>query len=444
MQRFKAGINFKKHISSPVGRSLAYSALPPIARVPLLQHSGPCPTLVVGLGERVTEGQLIAEKSCDSSARVHAPVPGIISAVVDVILPNGENTQIVEIETGGLFRKTRQTLPRSLESFNKVRLLNEFSDRGVVDHDFSAIPAHIKYNKEDPISYLVVRLTDADAYSAIQEQILNEQTEAVCEGLIVMSKLLSPEVIVLCTTTKEEYLISNFIEVLAGRLLNVQPLVVSSLYPYGTDEMIKIQLSGQSPVTSSGSARETITVVRPSFLYQVQQSVLFGASCIDRPITIAGGALIRPANMVARIGTPVKFLLEECGGFKAKPDRIIVGTQQSGFVVTDLNMPIGKDTSMILALTKNEVMASVSSECNNCGLCNEVCPVGLIPSEAHQAVLSNNIELTKSYMLENCLTCGACSHICPSHIPLNLILAKGKKISQENIEDAHVIKYKPS
>ena len=441
MRRFRKGINLKKHPSSPVGVSLTYSALPTIARVSLLQHSGTEANPLVNPGDRVTEGQLIAERNGNASIRLHSPVPGVVSGFSNIILPGGQKTRTIDIETGGLFRKNRQTLSRNLDSFSKVRLLNELSDRGIVDHNFSALPAHVKYNREGTVHYLVVVLSDSDPYSAIQEQILREHTESVIQGLSVACKLLEPQVITLCTSAQDQHLVSEFTDAIGGRFLNIQPLVVPNTYPFASDEMIKIQLYDQAKNTHQGNP--SCVVVRPTFLYQIQQSVLFGTPCLDRPITIAGGALAKPANMFVRIGTPIKFLLEECGGFKHKPARIVVGTQQSGFAVSDLDVPMGKDTSMILALTKAEISTFQAVECNNCGMCDSICPVGIIPSEAHKAVLSKNIPLIKRYMLENCLLCGACSHVCPSNIPLNIILTEGKKIAEENLEEISVTKYKP-
>lgn len=440
MQNFKSGINLKKHPSSPVGVPLSYSALPTKARVSLLQHSGVAATPIVGVGDRVTEGQLIAEREGGVCARVHSPVPGVVSAFVEISLPNGEKTKAIEIDTGGLFRKNRHTLSRSLDSFNRIRLLTELADRGVVDHNSIAVPAHIKYNRENAVHYVVVALSDSDPYNAIQEQILREHAHAVIDGLLVLNKLMNPQVVVLCASAQSQHLINDFIDSIAGKIVNVQPLVVPNTYPFASDEMIKIQLHNQTKSLSQSSS--SCVVVRPSLLYQLQQSVLFGMPCIDRPITIAGGALARPANMFVRTGTPIRFLLEECGGFKHPPERIIVGTQQSGFAVTNLDIPVGKDTSMILALTKSEISRSERVDCTNCGLCDSICPVGIIPSQAHKAVLGGSVPLIKKYLLENCLTCGACSHVCPSHIPLNIILSEGKKITEENLEEISVTEYK--
>lgn len=441
MRTFKSGINLKKHPSSPVDIPLSYSALPTLARVSLLQHSGAPAIPVVNVGDKITEGQLIAEKDGNNSARVHSPVPGVVKAFVDVTLPNGQNTKAIEIETGGLFRKNRQTLSRSLDSFNRARLLGELADRGVVDHNFSAVPTQLKYNRESSVHYVVIALSDSDPYSAIQEQILREHSQGVIDGLMVLSKLLEPQVVILCASAQDQHLISEFIDTLGGKIVNIQPLIVPNTYPFASDEMIKIQLHNQTKSLYQGSS--SCVVVRPSLLYQLQQSVLFGMPCIDRPITIAGGALARPANMFVRSGTPIRFLLEECGGFRYPPARIIVGTQQSGFAVTDLDIPVGKDTSMILALTRAEISGFSRAECNNCGLCDTVCPVGIIPSEAHKAVLTKNVSLIRKYLLENCLTCGACSYVCPSHIPLNIILTEGKKIAEENLEEVSVTEYKP-
>ncbi len=56
--------------------------------------------------------------------------------------------------------------------------------------------------------------------------------------------------------------------------------------------------------------------------------------------------------------------------------------------------------------------------CIGCGLCEKVCPAGLMPQFLHRYLYRQALEEAKSAGLELCLKCGLCSYVCPSKIEL--------------------------
>ncbi len=88
-----------------------------------------------------------------------------------------------------------------------------------------------------------------------------------------------------------------------------------------------------------------------------------------------------------------------------------------GVSVDDLQTPIRKSTTGIVALTSAEIPRFVSEPCIRCGFCADACPLGLIPvdiarlSGASQSAL---VPLGVDY----CVECGECEYVCPSGRPL--------------------------
>ena len=139
---------------------------------------------------------------------------------------------------------------------------------------------------------------------------------------------------------------------------------------------------------------------------------------INRVLTVAGGGVKEPENMLVRIGTPIKDLIDECGGLVNNPVKFICGGPMMGFAFTDLSTPVTKGTSGILALTAEEVAHYSQTACLSCGKCIEACPMGLSPTYIYKNIDNQRLEAAVNSGLYDCVLCGACAYVCPAHIPL--------------------------
>ena len=56
--------------------------------------------------------------------------------------------------------------------------------------------------------------------------------------------------------------------------------------------------------------------------------------------------------------------------------------------------------------------------CVNCGLCEQVCPAGILPHLIHRALYRDALEEAERLRIDLCVECGLCSYVCPSKIDL--------------------------
>ena len=61
-------------------------------------------------------------------------------------------------------------------------------------------------------------------------------------------------------------------------------------------------------------------------------------------------------------------------------------------------------------------LCAEGNDCVNCGLCNDVCPVGILPSEVIFADDLKDEEKLTQLHLERCIECGKCSFVCPTRV----------------------------
>jgi len=135
----------------------------------------------------------------------------------------------------------------------------------------------------------------------------------------------------------------------------------------------------------------------------------------------------------------MKDLLEEAGGFIGNPATIIVGGPMKGIKINDLNVPITKEVSALIALSKDETIKWKEESCIHCGRCVSTCPVRLVPTKLEELAKQKDEEEFQKHGGMECCECGCCSYVCPakknvSHSIIsmkNLILEKRAEKQEE-------------
>ena len=141
--------------------------------------------------------------------------------------------------------------------------------------------------------------------------------------------------------------------------------------------------------------------------------------------------MLEQGNFKVKIGTSIKDLIDECGGFSSMPEKLIIGGPMMGFAVNDLDFPVTKGTSGILALTAGEVNRKERTPCLSCGKCITACPMGLNPTRLFKWIDHLEYDNAKFEGLMDCKECGCCSYTCPACIPLVHGMKLGKRMTSK-------------
>ena len=139
---------------------------------------------------------------------------------------------------------------------------------------------------------------------------------------------------------------------------------------------------------------------------------------VEKCVTVDGGAVKEPKNVIVPIGVSMEEVFAECGGFTTDPVKVVYGGPMMGNTVPDLSAPILKNTNAILALTEKEVKTPKTTPCIRCGSCTNTCPFGINPAEIARAYQKKDVAALNALGLAACMECGCCSFICPANRPL--------------------------
>ena len=162
-------------------------------------------------------------------------------------------------------------------------------------------------------------------------------------------------------------------------------------------------------------------------LISVYKAVKLGKPVMNRIFTVTGDAVSEPGNFDICLGMSYAEVLEAAGGFRMQPEKIISGGPMMGFSMFGLDIPTTKTSSSLLCLLKDDVAASETTACINCGRCVSACPEQIIPTRLAKMAGYGDMAGFEKWNGMECIECGSCSYICPAKIPLAQSIRTMKK-----------------
>jgi electron transport complex protein RnfC len=208
--------------------------------------------------------------------------------------------------------------------------------------------------------------------------------------------------------------------------LDLEFVALETKYPQGSEKHLIYALTGRKVPPGGlpmdvGCLVQNVATALASF-----EAIEKGRPLTQRVATVTGEAIVNPANVLFRVGTPLEALIEFCGGMTVDVGKIIFGGPMMGMGQFTLDVPLIKGTSGILCLRESEVDEFLAGPCIRCGNCVDACPMGLVPSMLGLQAERGRFADMDAYHLLDCIECGSCAYVCPSHRPLVQLFRRGK------------------
>lgn len=396
---------------------------------PLSQHIGAPASPIVAKGDHVLTGQKIAEASGFVSAPIYATVSGTVKAIEPRRVVTGDNVMSIIIENDEKYDEVEYSPVESFEQLSKETVIERVKEAGVVGMGGAGFPTFIKLSPKEPekIDYVIANCAECEPYLTSDYRRMLEEPEKLVEGLKIMLSLFDNARGILAVEDNKP----DCIELLRKLTKEEKRISVKALktkYPQGAERQIIYATTGRSINSRMLPADAGCIVDNVDTIVAIYHAVMLGRPLMHRIVTVTGDAVADPRNFIVRIGTNYHELVDEAGGFKEKPVKIISGGPMMGFGIFDLDVPTTKTASALLCLTQDDVSRMEPSACINCGKCVEVCPGRVVPRKlADYAEHYEEEAFVKNFGME-CCECGCCSFVCPAKRPLTQTIKSMRKM----------------
>lgn len=424
------GIHFDEHKELSEGMAIEVMPDPKIVYIPMSQHIGaPCKP-VVSVGDSVKVGQTVGSSEAFISADVHSSVSGTVKEIKKMYTADGRYCDCVAIESDGKGEMYEGIKPvENYKDLSLDDLIPIVKKAGIVGMGGAGFPLHAKIKNENPpLDECIINGAECEPFLTCDHRIMLERTEEILEGLEIFANFYNKKVSYMAIEENKPDAIAKMEEVIAKeeRFKNLTVVGCKTKYPQGDSKRLTEAVVGRI-VPQNGVTNDVgVFLTNVGTTLAFQEAVVKGKPSYERVITVSGSGINQPKNIMVKIGTTVGDILEFCGGIKDNTVEIICGGPMTGKSVFDLNSPVTKTTSGILAFTDVEIHTTQESPCIKCSRCIDHCPARINPTDINAAILIENIELCDELHADQCMECGICSFVCPAkrHLTPSIKLAK--------------------
>ena len=390
--------------------------LPKKVMLPLSQHIGAPSEPVVRVGDAVQTGTLIAKSKGFISSNLHSSISGKVTLVDEKI----------SIESDGQDANVSSYSCEDVSNLSKEEIVTLIREAGIVGLGGAGFPTHVKLSppKGKKIDTLIINGAECEPFLTCDYRLMLEKPKEIIQGVRLIAKVLGVKNVIIGVEENKPDAIKSL-----GTTLRVKKL--KTRYPQGGEkQLIKTLLNQEVP--SGGLPLDIGCVVHNIHtVFSIYEAVCFRKPLYERVVTVTGNLLKEPKNLLVKIGTPIKDLLEFCGlDFKESVYKIIMGGPMTGAAQHDLDIPVVKSTSGILVMDKRFKIGH-ELDCIRCSRCIDACPAGLMPCMIGLGVKNNRFDIAGSYDPLDCIECGACSYVCPSNVPLVQLIKLSKSYAQK-------------
>ncbi|MDL2274564.1 electron transport complex subunit RsxC [Desulfosarcina sp. OttesenSCG-928-G10] len=420
-----------------ISKAAAIQALPTPEKVMLSLHQnigGPSEA-VVKPRQTVEWGELVAKSTGFVSTPLHASIAGVVQRPTRMTLSNGRHMDMIPIHAEGDMPTGRALWTEifggdwpvtGIEAYAPADISRAISAAGIVGMGGAAFPTHVKImpNDQKPVETLIVNGCECEPYLTADYRLMCEAPEPIITGALLTAHCVGARRIVIGVEDNKV----DAAEVLKRAAFGtpVKVVLLKTKYPQGSEKhLVQAVLKKQVPLGGL-PADVGALVSNVGTMAAVARAVIHGKPMTHRVISVTGGGIVNPANVLAPIGVSFGDLIDFCGGLRPDAVRLIAGGPMMGFAFSNPDTPVTKGTSGLTVLTRDEVRSGEETACVRCGKCVDACPMRLVPTKMAMAARHNDVELARRYFVTACFECGSCAYACPARIPLVQLIRTGK------------------
>jgi Na+-translocating ferredoxin:NAD+ oxidoreductase subunit C len=406
---------------------------PGMVVLPLSQHLGKQAKPLVEKRATVVKGQVVADADGFISAPVHSPVNGTVKSLGRESNSSGfvKEAMVIIPAAPAEGEEAPASLlmpPLDASSVTPEEIRRRVKEAGIVGQGGAAFPTFVKLSPPEGkhIEVVILNGCECEPYLTRDDRFMIERPEAIVGGLKLIMKALGVSSGVIGIENNKPAALEAMQKASAGESgIIVCPL--KTKYPQGAEKMLIKAWNGREVPPGKLPLDVGAVIQNIGTAVAIWDAITKGEPSITAALTVTGRGIRNPKNLIVPVGTPLKDVIDFCGGLTDDAAKVIVGGPMMGVAQHDLSAPVMKATSGIVVLTMAEVKAEQETACLRCGKCIDACPLHLLPTRLARLAQVNKLEDAETEGITVCMECGSCAFTCPAHIPLVQWLRLGKQ-----------------
>ena len=408
--------------------------LPKQAVFPLSQHIGAPAKPVVAKGDVVKVGTLLAEAGGFVSAPIYSSVSGKVAKIDSAFDASGYLKPAIIVSVEG--DEWEESIDRS-EDLVKVEdrpeltpesIVESIKKAGVTGMGGAGFPTFIKLCPPPGATAecVIINAVECEPYITSDYRLMMEHADEIIVGLQLLMKAAKVEKGYIGIETNKPAAIELLTQkAAADPRIEVVPL--KQRYPQGGEkQLVDAVIRRQVPAPPAIPVNVGAIVQNVGTAFAVYQAVMKNKPLFERYTTVTGKKLSKPGNYLVRMGTPMRDLIEICGGMPDDDNKLLAGGPMMGRALTTDEVPVCKGTNSITILSGSDARRKPADPCIRCGKCVNVCPMGLEPYLLATLSAKKMWERAEAEDVVSCIECGSCQFTCPSHRPILDNIRNGK------------------
>ncbi len=402
------------------------AALPKQAIFPLSQHIGAPTKPVVKKGDKVKVGTLIAEAGGFVSAPIYSSVSGTVFKVDTAIDATGYRVPAIIINVEG--DEWEEAIDRSdkLETLaghpelTPEEIVERIKTAGVTGMGGAGFPTFIKLCPPPgaKAECVIINAVECEPYITSDYRLMMEHADEILVGLELLMKAAKVDKAYIGMETNKPQAIDLLTEKTAGNP-NIEVVPLKQRYPQGGEkQLVDAVIRRQVPAPPAIPVNVGAIVQNVGTAFAVYQAVMKNKPLFERYTTVTGKKIANPGNFLVRMGTPMRELIDACGGMPEGNNKLLAGGPMMGKALTSTEVPVCKGTNSVTVISEEEAVRKPVQPCIRCAKCVSVCPMGLEPFLLATASAMHNWEKVEAEGVTSCIECGSCQFTCPSHRPI--------------------------
>ena len=261
-------------------------------------------------------------------------------------------------------------------------------EAGIVGAGGAGFPTHIKLGAS--VDTLIINAAECEPLINVDKLLLEFYFEKVCKGMETASGLTGAKRTIIAIKEKNKKAI-DAIEAYTPGGFKFEVFKLGDFYPAGDEQVLVNEVTSKIVPEGGIPLQVGVVVINVETLLNIANA-LDGKKTIDKYVTI-NGEVEKPMTLLVPLGTPVKKLIEYCGGTKGENNTFLDGGPMMGKIIDIRDYAVKKTTKSIIVLPEDSIVIEnkkrgISADlkraqaiCLSCRMCTDLCPRYLLGHE---------------------------------------------------------------